>query len=325
MQRFVVKTIAMAAVALTAHVGLVALLANTVHDPIVTNGRAFTSVPLQRPVTGYSLLRFREVEDFGRADVVVVGSSHAYRSFDTAWLGDRGVRAFNLGSTSQVPVVSARLLERYLEPLDPDVVIVDVYSEVMRLSGTESLVDLLRNRGVTPDLVRAAADLGTIEAWNAVLVHATSVDTWHVDQRDVEQTSNNGIYVAGGFVRRERLRREDRDFRDVPGPFADSQIEGLARIARLVEQSGRRLVFVATPLPYATLAQIDDYDVFRSIVSDVASAHDATFLDFNGEASVPELHDPALYFDADHLNARGVDAFMPHLARAAGLIDPNSP
>ena len=71
-------------------------------------------------------MRFREIRDYKNIDLLFLGSSHSYRSFDTRLFTDAGYTSFNLGSALQTPFNSYYLLREYFDQLKPKVVILSV-------------------------------------------------------------------------------------------------------------------------------------------------------------------------------------------------------
>jgi hypothetical protein len=102
MRGFVLKFLGFFAVAVVTYVLVIAVFSNTT-QPMLFNGKAFTNVPLNRPNGGLSVLRFREADTYGKVDVLFLGSSHCYRTFDTAWLAGQGVRALIWGHRPRRP------------------------------------------------------------------------------------------------------------------------------------------------------------------------------------------------------------------------------
>src|SRR5688572_16583258 len=100
---------------------------------------------------GNTLERHRELAQRGPVDVLFVGSSHSYRSFDPQWFKDRGVTTFNMGTTAQAPVNSYYLLERHLKKLAPKTVVYVLFWGVMSGDGIESFLDLSKNKAIEPE------------------------------------------------------------------------------------------------------------------------------------------------------------------------------
>ena len=78
---------------------------------------------------GHSLTRMREVKELSDIDVLIIGSSHAYRGIDPRIFKEKGLNTFNLGSSLQTPINTKILLKKYLDKLKPKLVIYVVYDD----------------------------------------------------------------------------------------------------------------------------------------------------------------------------------------------------
>ena len=94
---------------------------------------------------GFMYSRLSEIKNYENTNILFLGSSHAYRGFDTRIFLDKGLKSFNLGSSSQTPLQTKVLLKRYLERLNPKLVIYEVYPETFTIDGVESSLDIIAN------------------------------------------------------------------------------------------------------------------------------------------------------------------------------------
>jgi len=118
--------------------------------------------------------QLREYDPQQADQVVIIGSSHAYRGYDPRVFRARGHAAFNLGSPSQSPLNSYVVLDRYVNPANTSLVVFDVFHGIFRSNAMESGADHIAN---APDLGSAAAmawNLGGIPALNMLAVRATA-------------------------------------------------------------------------------------------------------------------------------------------------------
>lgn len=54
---------------------------------------------------GHLFSRVRDAEKMKNPDILFLGSSHAYRGFDTRIFSKHGITSFNLGSSAQTPII----------------------------------------------------------------------------------------------------------------------------------------------------------------------------------------------------------------------------
>ena len=61
---------------------------------------------------GHTFTRMQDAQKTKNVDVLIVGSSHAYRGIDPRILQKDGISAFNLGSSAQTPINTKVLLHQ---------------------------------------------------------------------------------------------------------------------------------------------------------------------------------------------------------------------
>ena len=105
---------------------------------------------------GFLNTRIKDIANYHDVDVLFLGSSHCYRTFDTRFYRSHGISCFNLGSSNQTPVQTRVLLNAYLDSLSPRYVVFEVHPDIMDQDGIESAVDLLINMPLTCEATRMA-------------------------------------------------------------------------------------------------------------------------------------------------------------------------
>jgi len=278
---------------------------------------------------GHSLQRFREAETFGKADLVSIGSSYAYRHFDPRIFAAHGIRAFTLGSTGQTPVNSYSVLTDYFDRLRPDLVVLELFPTVVCGDGLESYYDLLANRPASTSMLSMAMNTGGVKAINAMAaryVRRLVQPLAGQSQGDVE----GDTYVPGGYV----ISSNPRGNIDIwSGPYRVSakQIAYVGKLLDFVRSQESRAVVVIHPVPESTRRTIVNYEELVGVIRALLSEHsDVELIDFNGIVDVQmetDMDDPL------HLNQRGVAKFNEALIaimkergmyQARGLSPPSS-
>lgn len=113
--------------------------------------------------------RMKEVKSFSDIDLLIVGSSQAYRGFDTRIFNRTGYSSFNLGSSNQTPLQSEILLKRYLDKLNPKTVIYAVYPESFSVDGIESTLHLISNDKIDLDIVKLGTQQLNLKIFNTLI------------------------------------------------------------------------------------------------------------------------------------------------------------
>ena len=268
--------------------------------------------------TGHLLTRLREARETGPVDVLVLGSSHAYRGFDPRIFADRGLRMFNLGSRAQTPLHTRILLDRYLDGLRPQMVIWEVFPLTFTIDGVEATLDLLANdvhdRHVR-ELVGRHRHLAVFHNYLFMLYRrATGLDRLTREHR----VAGPDTYVAGGFVEHTGEAGERR-LAPGGGPadwkLRDDQLEAFRQALDLLRERGIPVVLVQAPIPSALRGAYRNNDEFDKWMSELGR-----YWNFN---HLVDLDDDLHFFDDHHLNQDGVRAFNEALLdrfQAEGLL-----
>jgi hypothetical protein len=285
------------------------------------------NVPLTRtPPIGGTLLRFEELAGLGELDVLFVGSSHCYRTFDPRQLDARGLASFNLGCTAMSPLNASYLLPPVLERHRPRLVVFEVYSELVCRAGLESLLDLLSYRPLDASLVRMALAVQDPRGVNALLCRIMGV--WPPAPAAGRLTARDigGVYTGRGFVERERQEADRPPARPAAGKVLRRQLAALRGNIALARRLGAAVVVVSQPLPATTLAQLRDRPEARARIAAACRAEGVPYLDFN---EICDMGDAAYFYDDHHFNRHGVATFMPlfldRLAAEGLLPAPSAP
>ena len=167
---------------------------------------------LKFPFNGYgnSLERFKEVDSTSKVDVLFLGNSHAYRGFDPRIFKRFGYTSFNLGSSSQTPIQTELLLERYLINLSPKLIVYEVSPINFTSDGVESAIDIVANDKFRYDFFRMALKVNNLKVYNATFFSFCRYLTNIKLSAKKMQNSQNDFYISGGYVQKqiEPLKKE---------------------------------------------------------------------------------------------------------------------
>ena len=276
----------------------------------------------RRVFPGHLFSRIQEARRHAAVDVLVVGSSHAYRGFDPRIFSQRGYALFNLGSSSQTPMHSYVLLRRYIERFRPRLVIWEVYPVTFAIDGVESTLDLIANDN--PDRFSFQ--------WVLRHRHLTVFNDYifslyrrfaRLDRgRTEDRVIGTDHYIPGGYVE-SRIRRNPEASpqgpAQAPTVLIDSHFDALSKGIGFLSAHGIPVVLVQAPITSQLRGAFTNEAEF-----DRRMAQDAPYLNFNGLAG---LDDRLHYLDADHLNQDGVRLFNGVLIdrlQAEGWLPPAS-
>jgi hypothetical protein len=257
---------------------------------------------------GHMHTRLNEIEKHKVVDILFIGSSHAYRGFDTRIAKGYGYESFNLGSSAQTPVQTKLLLEKYLDKIKPATVIYEVYPYTFVNDGVESSLDMIANGTIDCNTVKMAFELNHIKTYNS-LVYGFYRHLFNRDKNFKEsKVIKEDTYIPGGFVERKIANNGDsisvvvKKTEWIPKPY---QLTAFEQTVTLLKQKGIKLILIQAPVTkqekekYYNNKEIDDY-----------FASKATYYNFN---NFLKLSDSLDFYNKDHLNQNGVRIFNKNL------------
>lgn len=162
--------------------------------------------------SGFTYTRLHEVDAYSNVNVLFLGSSHAYRGFDPRVFLEHGYTSFNLGTSSQTPLQTEMLLNKYLTDLNPSIVVYEVYPYTFSSDGVESSVDMIANSSIDGNTMLMAIKVNNIKTYNTLLYayikrlfkkekplqeKMAIVDT-------TENVKDYTTYIPGGFMEKRR-------------------------------------------------------------------------------------------------------------------------
>ena len=257
---------------------------------------------------GHMYTRIREAEKIKNIDMLFIGSSHAYRGFDTRIAKTYGYVSFNFGSSAQTPVQTELLLKKYLRSLNPKTVIYEVYPYTFTIDGVESSLDMIANGKLDYDVLNMAFSLNNIKTYNS-LVYGYYREIFNRNKNFSEnKIIDKDSYIPGGFVEREmsfnNIPAEDgiKTTEWIPVKYQEKAFE---RILKLVNERGIKLILVQSPV---TKAEYENYNNNDKI--DLYFSAKARYYNFNG---LLNLSDSSDFYNNDHLNQNGVSIFNKSL------------
>ncbi|MFB0497389.1 hypothetical protein FHW88_004856 [Mucilaginibacter sp. SG538B] len=251
---------------------------------------------------GFTRQRFDEVSKIKNVDLVVAGSSHAYRGYDPRIFKKSGISMFNLGSSSQSPLQTRYVLGKYVTKLKPKLVIVDVYPVLFGVDGLESQIDLISSGLIDKDIVALSFKINNIKLYNTLLFGAFN-NEFHIKKQKLSDNQGD-TYIPGGYVQSFRhLQFKKTRFKQNVNISA-TQLEAFK--AGLNELRSQQIKFVIIQAPfsrsnYASYQNNDEIDrVFSSL---------GEYYNFNKILNLPD----SMYYDDSHLNQRGVNIYNAKL------------
>ncbi len=254
---------------------------------------------------GHMFSRIKDVKQLKDVDILFLGSSHAYRGFDTRVFLKEGYKSFNLGSSGQTPVQTELLIKRYFENLNPKLVVIEIYPGMFNNDGVESLLDIMCNDKIRSDLVKMTFDINNIKTYNT-FVYSYYRQFFNLDASFNEQiTKGYDTYIkSGGYVERKYQRCETCASAKFPATnweFKDQQKDSFLSLINFLKEKRVEIIFVWAPITKAMYKSVKNKSEIDSFFSKIG-----TYYNFN---ELIQLDDKLDFYDAHHLNQKGVENF----------------
>ena len=254
---------------------------------------------------GHMYSRLSEIKNYGDVDILFLGSSHAYRGFDTRIFLNNGYKSFNLGSSAQTPAQTKVLLKRYMESFNPELVIYEVYPTTFTIDGVESSLDIIANDKNDSHSFKMALKINNIKIYNT-LIYSLTLDLLGLNKSFSEPIiKGNDKYISGGYVEKKVGFYQPKNFEKKEILLRDHQLASFSEIIQMVEHKNIELILLYAPIPSANYSSYINNRYFDSIMRQYSE-----YYNFN---EIITLNDTLYFYDSHHLNQDGVNIFNKKL------------
>lgn len=257
-------------------------------------------------VKGHSFTRLKEVKETRNVDILFLGSSHTYHGFDTRIFEKAGFKSFNLGTNAQTPVQTEYFLTKYLDSLNPKIVIFDVCPLVFLGDGKESTAEILSNEEIDGESISLVLEQNQLVIYNTLIYSVLRNLLFNDKKEYIEKKKSMGnTYIKGGYVEGSLQLYERRNFEPTKWIKNKKNIESFERIVRILKEREIELVLVQIPVTS---------DFYNSYMNNFEFDNEmrtyGTYYNFN---ELLRLNDSLNFFDYHHLNQKGVIIFNDNL------------
>ncbi len=252
---------------------------------------------------GHMHSRLSEVKTLNNIDVLFLGSSHAYRGFDTRLFAEYGLNTFNLGSSAQTPTQTKLLLNRYLQNLNPKTVVYEVYPATFTIDGVESALDIIANDKNDFNSFLMALEIKNIKTFNTFL-YGYIRDLLKLNNSYTEASiKGKDKYISGGFVEKEISYFDSESYQRNKEEIIlnNSQLESFSDVISMIKEKNINLILVYAPIPRVNYNYYTNNEYF----DEVMKSH-GKYYNFN---ELLVLNDSLHFYDDHHLNQIGVELF----------------
>lgn len=251
-------------------------------------------------------LRLNEIKSVKGIDVLFVGSSTAYRGFDPRIFKEYGIESFNLGSSAQTPIQTSYLLERFLNQVDPKLLVIDVNPLMFTIDGVESALDIISNDDFNNKMIRMGFKVNHLKVYNT-LIFAWYVNTFRRSNNIASLKRNDDIYISGGYVEHKLTYYKKKNYEKQTWNYNENQISTFNEIIEYLKENGVKYLIIQTPITPSLYNSYSNNNVLDSFLNEQGE-----YFNFN---SIISLDDSLHFIDNYHLNQRGVEYYNRTLAQ----------
>ncbi|SEL80213.1 hypothetical protein [Parapedobacter koreensis] len=259
--------------------------------------------------------RIRDADTVKNVDVMVLGSSHAYRSFDPRLFKKHRLSMFNLGSSAQSYLQTKVMVNRYIDQFNPKLILLEVYAGLLNTDGVESSVDFIANSPIDNDIIKMAFEVNHIKTYNT-LIYGLFRQALKLDRgyKEPKTKSNGDVYIPGGFVQTyETINEKELLSFEEENIYRIKSKQAAAFLAIIQELKDRQIPYLLIQTPilssrfrsYTNVTEIDSF--YKQY---------GPYINLNHELTLP----PSSYYDSHHLNQHGVDTMNAYLFKTYGAF-----
>jgi hypothetical protein len=248
---------------------------------------------------GVSYTKFQDWAKEDTCDVIVIGSSHAYRGYDPRVFERRGYRMFNMGSSAQSPLSTFAVVEGYLTKERAPLLIIDAYENAFDHPGVESVSDLTRNMDSDRSALLLAAsfrDLRGLNMFTLRMLDKGSPPSWAH-----KEYIGNGAAISPDSALTTVKYPKPRGFQ-----MNHRQLDRFLDCLDLCRERGIRVVLASHFYPQQ--GELARHAAFKTMMDSVLlqRGHDLDWFDL---AETPGIDDHDHFCDHNHLNEAGARLF----------------
>ncbi len=253
---------------------------------------------------GHLNSRVKDIRNYHNIDILFLGSSHCYRTFDTRFYAAGGYSCFNLGSSNQTPIQTYVLLHRYLDSLNPGLVVFEVHPDIMRNDGVESAVNLLCNTPLTCQATRMAFSLCNMKVINTWLYAVYNQKIQHrLDHFREDTVIGHYRYIPGGFCEVDTSEFVRKHYPRTTLTIAPKQMEALKKCLALLHEREIPYLLVEIQDAYQLRKTFANHPWFEQQMSALGPYH----------YEVLPMEDTIHFFNSNHLSQPGIRLYNEHL------------
>lgn len=281
---------------------------STVFDQITKN-------PVERG--GITFIKFYEALYVNKSiDILVMGSSKAFRAFDPAIFEQNGINIHILATSRQVPLNSYYILKSYLDKINPKLVIIDVHHSLLDNDGLECFYDLCTNTETSMNLFKMAIKIDKPNTY--ILFAAKFLEQLYsplyqeFDYKPMNNV-NNGFII--GYKSDSTLTwfKSNTSFHRNVTQMELNNFGYLEKCIEFVRQRNIDLILTKQPVLWPEPIETNQR------ITEIAEKYRLLYFDLNH--LVPNMNIHSDFYDKSHLNTNGAKIVSEYMIENLKTMD----
>ncbi|MGO4770114.1 hypothetical protein ACEN2I_00490 [Flavobacterium sp. W22_SRS_FK3] len=256
----------------------------------------------------YSFFRFSEADTVKKVDLLIIGSSHAYRGYDPRNFEKEGFgKTFNLGSSAQSISNTKYLIEKYVDKFHPKYLIVDVYPSLLENDGVESTINLVSYFNVDLPMVKIAFDVNNVRLYNTIIFKEINIVNNNNFVKNLAKSNKpKESYIKAGYVKNDSIGFFTKKYQKNKINFSESTRLQYEEIVKYAKEKGIKIIFFQAPILKEKYQSITNNNEIDSEFEEIG-----TYYNFNAEGFLPN----DCFFDDSHINSKGVKLYNEYVIK----------
>jgi len=265
--------------------------------------------------------KLAEADTTKKVDVLVLGSSHAYRSVNPLFFDE--IDVLNLGSSAQTPIQSYYLLNEYIAQIQPKVILWEVFPGLLSSNGIESSIDFYSNFETSLNRNKLQLFLNSEGKNLLLLTYFVNFFENIFNPIDAKIENDEEFYLEGGYVQKKQYKNnhglENRTGEFIFPPRQLNTLKDGIELIQDISPDTKIFLFQA-PISgyyYSEMTNMLDFDSLFYIIA--KSDENIFYVNYN-ELKQKSYVDTVDFYDAVHMTSKGSEKFTSEIKNDIDMI-----
>ena len=257
---------------------------------------------------GHTYSRLQDAEKVKNVDLLIFGTSLAFKGYDTRIFEKNNIHTFNLGTAGETPVQTEYLVKRYAKAINPTLVILETNPEWFTTNRIESAVDIISNLPyVDLGALKMAIKVNNIKLYNNLIYSFYRANLLKEKYKEPAKKYSEFYISGGGFSENKMMYYTPKKISSKKLVFLKKQKKAFDRTIHYLKQNNLNYILIMPPLSKNRFDSFLNMNEINSYFSKKGK-----YLNFNSKVN---LTDTLHFGDSRHLNQKGVVIFDKEVIR----------